>query len=139
MNKSDKVYYESLKSLRNAGWNAKKEDAIRFNSGSETAKHVHAKTACARVLKKNGYRVGSEVKHAERGEVDVIGVPTDGDRKPIAAEVETSPTEDVIGDKLERYYEGTPFREVFVVNVSELPLNILDMEEQIAAELGMEV
>jgi len=139
MNKSDKVYYESLKSLRNAGWDCSKADSVRFNSGSETAKHIHAKTATARVLRLNGYRVSSEVTHAERGDVDIVAIPKSDDQKPFAVELETSPTQDVIDDKLSRYHDGTPFTECWVVNVSELPLNILEMEQQIADELGLEV
>ena len=139
--KSEKVYYDWLGELSRPGWDIDREDHIKFNAGGagETAKHLHAKLACARVLKKNGYRTGSEVKHAERGEIDVCAVPTREDQKPFAVELETSPTQDVIDDKLERYYDGTPFTECWVINVSELPLNILEMEQQIATELGLEI
>ena len=137
--KSEKVYYDWLGELSRHGWNAEKADSVKFNSGSETAKHIHAKTAAARVLRLNGYRVSSECTHPERGEVDIVAIPKSEDQKPFAVELETSPTQDVIDDKLSRYYDGTPFTECWVINVSELPLNILEIEQQIADELGLEI
>jgi len=139
MSKSEKVYYDWLGELSRHGWDCSKIDSVRFNSGSETAKHIHAKTATARVLRLNGYRVSSEVEHPERGEVDIVAIPKCDDQKPFAVELETSPADDVIADKLERYYSGTPFVECYVINVSELPLNILEMEQHIADELGLEI
>ena len=137
--KSEKVYYDWLGELSRHGWNAEKADSVKFNSGSETAKHIHAKTATARVLRLNGYRVSTEVVHPERGEIDCCAIPKSDDQRPFAVELETSPTQDVIDDKLDRYYSGTPFTECYVINVSELPLNILDMGEQIAEQLGLEI
>ncbi len=137
-NKATSVYYDWLGELSRHGWDASRVDSVRFNSGSETAKHIHAKTATARVLRLNGYRVSSEVTHPERGEIDIISIPKTDDKRPFAVELETSPTQDVIDDKLARYYSGTPFTECYVVNVSELPLDILDMEQQIADQLGLD-
>lgn len=139
MSKSEKVYYDWLGELSRHGWDCSKVDSVRFNSGSETAKHIHAKTAAARVLRLNGYRVSSECTHAERGEIDIVALPKADDQKPFAVELETSPTPGVIDDKLRRYHDGTPFVECYVINVSSLPLNILEMEQQIADELGMEI
>ncbi len=139
MSKSEKVYYDWLGELSRHGWNADKTDSIKFNSGSETSKHIHSKTATAHVLRLNGYRVSTEVVHPERGEIDVCAIPKSDDQKPFAVELETSPTQDVIDDKLNRYYSGTPFTECYVINVSELPLNIHDMRDAIATELGLDV
>lgn len=136
--KREKVYYDWLGELSRHGWECSKADSVRFNSGSETGKHFHAKAAAARVLRLNGYRVSSECTHPERGEIDIVAIPTSDDQKPFAVELETSPTQDVIDDKLDRYFEGTPFVECYVINVSKLPLNILEIKQEIADELGFE-
>jgi len=135
--KREKVYYDWLQSLSQAGWNADKTDSIKFNSGSETHLHVHAKTCVAQTLKDHGYRVDTEVEHPERGEIDVIAIPVADDQKPFAVELEHSPTEEVIDDKLSRYFEGTPFTEVFVINLNRAPMGIVELKEHIRSELGL--
>ena len=119
--------------LTDAGWNVSKTDSIQFNAGSETFRHLVAKSAAAFYLKHDqGYRVDSEVTHPERGEIDILAWNADD---IIAVECETAPTEEVITDKLERYYEGTPIRDVFVINVTEMPAEILPAYEWIVGEL----
>lgn len=141
MSKSEKVYSDWLGELSRHGWECDWADSVKFNAGGagETAKHLHAKLATARVLKKNDYRISTEVEHAERGEIDVIAIPKNDDQKPFAVELETSPTEEVVNDKLERYYEGTPFAECWVLTVNEMPMDIMEMEQHIATELGLEI
>jgi hypothetical protein len=138
MTKRNNTYYAWLGELSRHGWDADKTDSVKFNHGSETEKHAHAKTATCLLLKDHGYRVDTEVTHAERGEIDVIAIPCDGDEHPFCIELETSPTEDTISDKVDRYHDGTPFRDIFIINVSELPTDILEMRAQIAAELGFQ-
>jgi len=135
--KREKVYYDWLQSLSQAGWNADKTDSIKFNSGSETHLHMHAKLATAALLKANGYRIDTEVEHPERGEVDVVAIPTQDDQKPFAVELEHSPTQEVVEDKLSRYFEGTPFTEVFVINLNRAPMGIVELKEHIRSELGL--
>jgi len=135
--KREKVYYDWLQSLSQAGWNADKTDSIKFNSGSETHLHMHAKLATAALLKANGYRIGTEVEHPERGEVDVVAIPTQDDQKPFAVELEHSPTKEVVEDKLSRYFKGTPFTEVFVINLNRAPMEIVELKEHIRSELGL--
>jgi len=135
--KREKVYYDWLQSLSQAGWNADKTDSIKFNSGSETHLHMHAKLATAALLKANGYRIDTEVEHPERGEVDVVAIPTQDDQKPFAVELEHSPTEKVIDDKLSRYFEGTPFVECYVINLNRAPMDIVELKEFIKSELGL--
>ena len=135
--KREKVYYDWLQSLSQAGWNADKTDSIKFNSGSETHLHMHAKLATAALLKANGYRIDTEVAHPERGEVDVVAIPTQDDQKPFAVELEHSPTQEVVEDKLSRYFEGTPFTEVFVINLNRAPMEIVELKEHIRSELGL--
>ena len=135
--KRERVYYDWLQSLSQAGWNADKTDSIKFNSGSETHLHMHAKLATAALLKANGYRIDTEVEHPERGEVDVVAIPTQDDQKPFAVELEHSPTQEVVEDKLSRYFEGTPFTEVFVINLNRAPMEIVELKEHIRSELGL--
>ena len=135
--KREKVYYDWLQSLSQAGWNADKTDSIKFNSGSERHLHVHAKTCVAQTLKDHGYRVDTEVEHPERGEIDVIAIPVADDQKPFAVELEHSPTEEVIDDKLSRYFEGTPFVECYVINLNRAPMDIVELKEFIKTELGL--
>jgi len=125
--------------LDRAGWDVQKQDAIKFNSGSETARHQHAKLATARVLKHNQFRIDTEITHPSRGEIDCVAIPTQSDQKPFAVELEHSPTPDIVEDKLDRYYNGTPFTEVFVLNLNNAPVDCLELEEWIAEELGLEL
>lgn len=109
---------------------------IRPNPGSETFRHLVAKTAVAFVGINNGYWVSSEVETAY-GECDVIlwGNP---DRLTYAVEVETGPTEDVREDKLNRYVERQPgIDDMILINVTDMPVNMLDALDYVSDELGM--
>lgn len=137
MNKAQKTHYDWISQLSMAGWDVSREDAIKFNGGSETGIHIHAKTATCQILKNHGYRVNTEVCHPERGEIDVVAIPTQDGQLPFAVEIETSPTQDVIDDKLSRYHDGTPFVECYIINASELPFDIIELKNYIAGELGL--
>lgn len=126
--------YSHRRELQSAGWKVDRTDKIEFNSGSETVRHACCKTLVAMYLKKEkGLRVDSEVMHSERGEIDIIGYSGEG--AAIAVECETSPTDDVVSDKLSRYVENTPFRECWVINVTEMPENIMDAYEWVGGQL----
>jgi Holliday junction resolvase-like predicted endonuclease len=119
MNKRTHREYEHRKALRGAGWDVQQEDMVAFNSGSETLDHYRSKTLAAWVLKKEGYRVASEVTKDGVGEIDVIAYGTED--PPIAVECETDISDDVVRDKLERYVQNEPYRDLFVVAVDHLP------------------
>ena len=135
MTKRNKTEYVWRNELKKCGWDVHKRDSIAFNSGSETTKHIVCKTLAAKVLKERDYRIDSEVVHPERGEVDIVGYPTVDGLKPIAVECETAPTDDVIQDKLNRYFDGTPFSEVFVINVSDMPVDMLKAKAWVEDQL----
>jgi len=84
-----------------------------------------------------GYRVASEVEHGSRGEIDVLiyGHP---DRLTLAVECETSPTDDVIEDKVDRYIRDTPIDDLALVNVSTLSTDMLDALGEIKEVLGLD-
>jgi len=136
MSKRDKMLHNQLKELREHGWVVNQSDAIRFNSGSETFTHFVGKACAAFVGDENGFRVASEVVHDNRGEVDILlyGLP---ERMIMAVEIETSPTEEVVQDKLERYIHNTPIQEMFVINANDIPMNQLEAKEFVAEELGL--
>lgn len=126
--------WEDRQALQQAGWDITKPDSVQFNSGSETTSHRVCKLLAAGALKDRKYRIGSEVAHPDRGEIDVVGYGHP-ERRPVAVECETNPTDGVIEDKLDRYYRGTPFREVFVLAVDAMPAEIAAADEWVRAEL----
>jgi len=124
--------------LRRAGWKMHRPNQIRLNGGSETARHATAKLLCGFAGAQAGYRVSSEVGHEHRpAEVDVI-LHSHSDRiSPVAVECEVSPTEETIEKKLDKYVRGTVLQEMYTVNVTEMPENIMDAYGYVQDELGI--
>jgi len=117
MTKRERDMYDVRKELERNGWSFDK--STRYNSGSETVAHATCKNLAGHYLEhEHAYQVSFEVAHKERGEVDVVGIR---ENDIIAIECETSPTEEVVDDKLSRYVEGTPIRDMFLLNVNEMP------------------
>jgi len=133
--KASRVYSSWRRTLKQAGWEVDRYDSIKFNSGSETAKHMHAKMAGAHILKNAGYRVDTEVVHPERGEVDLAAIPTKERQKPYVIEFETSPTSEMTTDKIERYVENTPFVECYIVNLAKVDTDVIEMRNDIQMQL----
>jgi len=133
MNKNN---WKEYRELHNHGWDVTKTNQVEFNGGSETVKHAISKMLVAHAGHTAGYRVSSEVEHSHRGEIDVLlyGNP---DRLTYAVECETSPTMDVVEDKIDRYVNGTPIDDMVLINVSELPVDMLKAYEFVQAELGL--
>lgn len=133
MTKRQHREYTGRLELTDAGWDVHKRDAVAFNGGSESLRHAVAKLLVARELRDRGYRIDTEVHKGGAGEIDVIGYGTDD--APVAVEVETNPKEDVIEDKLARYYEGEPYREVFVLDPTEMPEQLQAASAWVTEEL----
>jgi len=125
----DKDNWTAYRELHDHGWDVDKENRIRPNSGSETVKHLVAKALVAQVGLELGYRVDSEVPHAHRGEIDVL-LYGQSDRLTLAVECETSPTDEIVQDKVDRYVHG-PIDDLVLVNVTGLPTDMLDAYGQI--------
>jgi hypothetical protein len=124
--------YADRTELEKCGWNVTK--ASKYNSGSETLQHSMCKNLVGHYLTHiKGRNVCFEATHAERGEIDVLA--WGGDDAPIAVECETSPVEDVVKDKIERYVHGTPIRECFVLNVNNMPTDIHEAYAWIESQL----
>ncbi|MCG1003084.1 MULTISPECIES: hypothetical protein [Halobacterium] len=132
-NKRHHDEYGGRKDLQNAGWQIHKRDAVAFNSGSETDRHLVAKALVAKVLRDRGYRVDTEVVKEGVGEIDVVAYGLD--EPPFAVEVETNPTKAVVSDKVSRYYRGEPFCECYVLDVDDLPDSIADAREWVEAQI----
>jgi RecB family endonuclease NucS len=134
MTKRKRDEYRARRDIQDAGWRIEQQDKVAWNSGSETARHMVCKTLAGHYLKhEQGYRIVSEVEHSDRGEIDIVAYSLDG--APIAIECETSPTDEVVQDKVDRYVHGTIFRDVFVINVSEMPENIMDAYSWVSEQL----
>lgn len=133
--KSDRVYHDWVQSLRQAGWDVDKADSIKFNGGSETATHAHCKLAGARILRDAGYRIDTEVVHPERGEIDLIAIPTKDSQEPFGVEFETDPDTQTVRSKLARYHDGTPFVEIFVIGIEQMPTELREMRIEIKQQL----
>jgi predicted AAA+ superfamily ATPase len=119
--------------LQDAGWDVHKRDAVAFNGGSETDAHAVVKLLVAKHLREQGYRIDTEVKKEGVGEIDVVAYGGEG--PPFAVEVETSPTREVVDDKLDRYYRGEPFRDVFIIDPTEMPDSVSGAREFVEGEL----
>jgi len=133
--KAQRVYHSWKRSLQQAGWDVDTVDSIKFNYGSETAKHQHAKLAGAHILRNAGYRIDTEVTHPERGEIDLIAIPTKESQEPFAVEFETTPTSEVVDDKLTRYFDGTPFVECYIINLEKVGTDVIEMRAEIQTQL----
>lgn len=133
MTKRERNEYEQRRTLQNAGVRVDKRDVIQPNHGSETFKHKLGKLAVAHVLEERGYRYDSEVEVPD-GEIDMLGY-ANAEKDCIAVEIETSPTQEVITNKIERYVENLPIRECFVLNANEIPMDGMEAVEYVKEQL----
>jgi len=131
MSKRDRMLHGQLKELKEHGWVVDQTDSIKFNSGSETLAHLHAKTVAAKVLKDQGYRVDTEVV-MPAGEVDVLGY---SEQDIIVVECESKPNSNTFSSKLNRYIHGQPPRDMFWIDVNHVPGNIGEAYDHITDEL----
>jgi len=132
----DQTTLSEYRELKDWSVEVSKTNCVEFNSGSETAKHVIAKSLVGHIGLNNGYRVSSEVQ-CLKGEIDVV-LWGNTDRLSYAVECETSPTDDVVESKLQRYVKETPLDDMVVVNVTQLPENHRDALGYVAEQLGLE-
>lgn len=126
-----------LRELQDHGVKTSKTNKIEYNAGSETHRHAQAKATVGYLGLQNGYRVDSEVSVPD-GSIDVL-LWGNRDRLTLAVECETSPTEEVIESKLQRYVRDVgPIDDMFVLNLNEMPENRLDALEWAREQLGLE-
>ena len=124
--------YDDLRTLQSAGWTIHTQrNHIATNDGSETDEHLLYKLAALQVLTDAGYRVASEAEHDERGEIDILGYGHP-ERDIVAIEIERGADQDTIDDKLDRYVNGTPITECYIVEPVDagLELAMADIKEE---------
>jgi len=136
MDAESNAHVQWCNELKHHGWDVDFEDSIKANSGSEGRSHLVAKTLAFRYLKKQGYRVKTEVE-SRSGTIDILAIAQTTDEHPIAIELENNLTDEVRDDKLQRYSYQQPIRDVLFVRVEELPTDIDKMEAQLATEIGL--
>jgi len=59
------------------------------------------------------------------------------DRLSYAVEIEHSPTQDTLDDKLDKYVKQTAVDDMIPINANELPLDVNEMREHIEEKLGL--
>jgi len=137
MDAKSNAHVQWCNQLQHHGWDVDFEDSIKANTGSESREHLTAKALTFRYLKQDGYRVKTECSHSDRGAVDVLLIPPTTEVRPLAIELENNLTQEVKDDKLRRYTEHTPIRDVLFVEVTELSTDIEKMEDQLKEEIGL--
>jgi len=127
--------YQEYRRLRKNDIEVQEASQIRFNSGSESLKHKIAKTIVSHIGQEKGYHVGSEVTIAGSGEADIVlwGHP---ERQTYVVEVETSPTQDTMNSKKNRYIRPG-IDDMLTVNVTEMPPDYFDAQAYVREELGL--
>jgi len=134
MDAKSNAHVQWCNQLQHHGWDVDFEDSIKANTGSEGKKHLTAKSLTFRYLKQEGYRVKTEVE-GETGIVDILAIPPTTEEHPIAIELENNLTDEVRDDKLRRYTEKTPIRDVLFVEVEDLFTDITVMQAQLKEEI----
>jgi len=138
--------YAEYRSLLDSGVKVSKGNVgLRFNAGgmSETFSHSTTKAIVSHIGLRNGYKCDSEVEVVKDqeliGEVDVLlwGHP---ERLSYAVEAETSPTEEVVEDKLDRYvHSNNVIDDMILINTNDVPIDRIEAEQFIGDELGLDV
>jgi hypothetical protein len=138
MNKTEKIELEQRKALQTDGWQVEKKQSIESNDGFVNEQEIHllGKIFSAKFLASLGYRINSEVRH-ERGhaEIDILAYGL-RERLTYAVEIETSPKEKVIESKQEKYLTEH-VDDMLVVDMSKMPMNMLDAQEYVHDQLGL--
>jgi len=124
--------YEPYRALQNHGVEVSKTRTPAMNAGgkSETSKHFAGKCLVAfAAAQTHGYMTDFEVETGNGDEIDVLlwGL---SDRMTYAVELETSPTEDVKAEKLDKYVKQIPaIDDMILLNVGTMPLEIPEAVE----------
>ena len=133
MTKRQKTEFRERKLLSKSGWDVNK--ASRYNSGSETVVHSCAKQLAGHYLTHEyDYRVAFEVECSD-GELDILAWGSEKRTSPIGVECETGLTDEIRMQKIEQYHHDEPLKDVFFIEVNDMPAEILPAYEWIAGEL----
>jgi hypothetical protein len=126
-----------LRELQDHGVEADSQNKVCPNVGSESFRHLLAKSVVAHIALNNGYRVDSEV-NIKGNQMDLL-LWGNRERLTLCVEVETSPTEEVKQSKLEQYVKGVPaIDDMYLLNLNEMPESRLEVLEWASDQLGLD-
>jgi len=135
-----KAQVREYRELADSGVQVRRNNNIRPNTGSETARHLLIKSLVAHVGLEARYRVDSETPvetdSATDSAIDVLLWGHDS-RLTYAVEVETSPLPEVVESKVDKYVHQTAVDDMLVLNVAECPEDMTDAYGWVASELGL--
>ncbi|MFB6197310.1 MAG: hypothetical protein ABEI52_03425 [Halobacteriaceae archaeon] len=135
-----KAQVREYRELAESGVQVRRNNNIRPNTGSETARHLLIKSLAAHIGLEARYRVDSEtpVETGSGGDsaIDVLLWGHDS-RLTYAVEVETSPLPKVIESKVDKYVRQTAIDDMLVLNVAECPDDMTQAYGWVASELGL--
>jgi len=121
--------------LKDYGVSISKHNHTEHNAGSETIPHSVAKHLVGVVGVRNGYRVSSEVEiKGKQADVVLWGNP---DRLSYVVECETGLTQETKNQKVLNYVEGTPIQDIQFIEVTNLPVDMIEAYAYVAEELGL--
>ena len=134
--KRDYHEIQERKALQARGYEIDGKRCIRMhtNPQDETLKHLIAKAVTAHVCANVGYFVDSEVSFGSR-QIDVLAYGHEH-RKPLVVELETNLTDEKRQANLKNYYTDS-LKDVYSLDVSELPDDIQHMSHSISEQLGL--
>lgn len=134
MNKRTRDEYTARSELQSQGWPISKTDRIQFHGPGETNAHFLAKCQTGYFLSSQGHRIDSEVQNEYTGATaDIIAY---GKEKPFVVELETNITPKTTEKKLEQFYEGEPFVECHILEVTDFPDDRHAQLEWLSEQLG---
>ena len=133
MTKRQETEFRERKLLQNNGWQVNKSS--RYNSGGGTVRHAIAKMLAGHYLTyEYDYRVAFEVECSD-GELDILAWGSEKRTSPIGVECETGLTDEIQMQKIDQYYHDEPLKDVFFIEVNDMPAEILPAYEWIAGKL----
>lgn len=130
----EKQEYDDRRFLSDAGWSVSKTDNVSMHTGAETLQHFIGKALAAYRLNEVGYRIDSEVSHESGNAVDVLAYGCQG-RDPIGVEVETDLTDEKRAEKIDKYVHKGHLHDVFFLEATEVPANIVDGYEWVKDQI----
>lgn len=132
MNRKTADSYHKRKRLQRYGFDADPRD-VRVHR-DETPEHVTARRLCGYVLQQADRSWAEEVE-TPNGRIDVVDFG-DFDEEPLAIEFESVPDQPTIDDKLRKYVENGPCRDLIMFDLRECPETVGEIPEWIRGGLA---
>ena len=130
--KRQKDTYRKTKRLKRYGVDVDPKN-VRIHK-DETELPVVARRLCGYILQ-NADRSWDEEVEVGNGRVDVLDYG-DFDEAPLAIEFESNPTQPTIDEKVEKYCDAGPCRDVLILDLRNAPNHIDELADWIEGELA---